>query len=154
MRFKHLNNLLLSCLITGGTSLLMPVFAHNGVDHGSIKHRKVEGTDVLFEMHTQSEFKKIAMSGAQSFHGSHVLVVHLMQNKQRVNHVQIKIKLIGPDQKTVGAESGQNMGKVTLKNKSPLYAAAFDLNQKGKYIAVILFKTNNKQAQASFEFRL
>lgn len=153
MRFKHINNLLLSGLIMGGTSLAMPVFAHNGVDHGSIKHRQVEGTDVLFEMHTQSEFKKIAL-GAQPFQGSHILVVHLMQNKQRVNHVQIKIKLIGPDQKTVGAESGQNMGKVTLKNKSPLYAAAFDLNKKGKYIAVILFKTNNKLAQTSFEFHL
>ncbi|MBT9543886.1 MAG: hypothetical protein IV090_00710 [Candidatus Sericytochromatia bacterium] len=153
MRFKHINNLLLSGLIMGGTSLAMPVFAHNGVDHGSIKHRQVEGTDVLFEMHTQSEFKKIAL-GAQPFQGSHILVVHLMQNKQRVNNAQIKIKLIGPDQKTIGSESGQNMGKVTLKNKLQNFATGFDLNKKGKYIAVILFKTNNKLAQTSFEFHL
>lgn len=154
MRFKHINNLLLSCLMTASTSLVIPVFAHNGVDHGILKHRQVDGTDVLFEMHTQSEFKKIAMAGTTTFQGNHILVVHLMQNKQRMNNAQIKIKLIGPDQKTIGVESGQSMRKVTLNNKLQLYAAGFELNQKGKYIAVILFKINNKLTQTSFEFSL
>lgn len=154
MYFKNIKNQFLICFIVVSAFFTIPAFAHNGVDHGTLKHRQVDGTDILFEVHTQSEYKKKFMNDAKAIQNSHILVVHLMHNKQYVANAQIKVKLIGPDQKTIGSESGQNLAKVTLKNRSHHYASGFNLNQKGKYIAVVLFQVNSKLTQTSFEFSL
>lgn len=147
MKRKAFYPLFFSLLLTISSGF-QPALAHNGVDHGNAKHQKVAGIDVILELHSQAHYRE--KFGAQaSLQGSHVLTVKLLNQNQPITQAQLKTKLIGPNRKTIGAESGQALTKIQGKN--PHYATAYTLTPKGKYAVMVMFKAGNKVSQATFE---
>jgi hypothetical protein len=131
---------------------LFPALAHNGVDHSATKHRLVEGVDISFEIQPLAKYKHL-FGEISELSGSHVLLVHLSKQKKELTDAQIKVKIIGSDKKTVGAENGQALKLVSPKNKHAHFATAYTLKP-GKYMVVLVFKHDQQISQAAFEVNI
>lgn len=146
--FRKLPLLVFSLLLAVSAGLA-PADAHNGVNHGSAKHQKVAGIDVLLELHSLAHYQSQFGTPA-GLQGSHILTVQLLQGKQSLRNAQIKAKLVGPGKKLIGPESGQPLSLKSVKNGRQHYATAYKLSQKGTYAVMVMFKTGGKVSQAAF----
>lgn len=147
---KHLPLIVFSLILAATAAIQPPAPAHNGVDHGSAKHQKIAGTDVMIDLQSFAKYKAqfITTVGLQ---GSHVLTVRLLKNSQTISHAEVKAKLVGPNKQVIGPESGQALKPMSAKGQTQHYATAYNLSNKGKYAVMVMFKIDGKISQATFE---
>lgn len=147
---KRLHVVVFSLLLAATAGFPSPTSAHNGVDHGSAKHQKIAGTEVILDLQSLAKYK--AQFGAPAgLQGSHVLTVRLLKGSQAIAHAEVKAKLVGPNKQVIGPESGQALKPLSAKGQLQHYATAYTLPHKGKYAVMVMFKVDGKVSQATFE---
>lgn len=146
---KRLPLVVFSLLLAATAAFQPSSQAHNGVDHGTARHQKIAGTDVILDLQDFSKYK--GQFGDTGLQGSHVLTVRLLNRSHPIANAQVKAKLVGPNQQVIGPASGQTLNLMPTKGRLQHYATAYKLPHKGKYAVMVMFKIGGKVSQASFE---
>lgn len=135
--------------------------AHEGHQHEMAKTqlKVVDGIQVAVDIQTMAEHMKMMKMMDMKMphqHGlSHFVTVTLSdkKNKTLIKDASVKIKIFGPDKKTIGAESGTPMEVMAGKGMHH-YAYGFNRGQKGMHSAILLFKVKDTVHKTTFAMNI
>lgn len=119
----------------------------------------IEDVQIAVDFQTMAQhhkmMKMMKMKMKHTKGATHHFSVTLMHKKAKhvIKDAIVKIKLVGPDKKTLGSEKGTKMESMS-GNGMHHFGADYNLTKKGKYNAMFMFKVKGKVRKAEFTFNL